>query len=262
MSLVHLTLGGSIATVILSNPGGNRINFQMREEVLDAIERVAASQARVLLVKGDGSDFCLGGDIRDWPGIPSGDLRPRVEVYAKAIDLLEGLSIPTVAVVQGGCMGGGFELAMGCDLIVAAKSARFMFPEAMLGIMTLQGGIYQLAERIGRNKALELVMLSTLVDASQMGEWNVVNTVVEDGELEAASAKLAQRLAAGPAKAYAGIKALMRTWRNEGRPAARAALYDISMPLFDTPDVQLALRQAVAAVNGGHPIPRASFPDA
>ena len=261
MSLAHLTLDGPIATVTLRNPGGNRINFQMRKDVLDAVGRVAASQSRVLLVKGDGDDFCLGGDIRDWPGIPSTELRPRIEVYAKAIDLLESLSIPTVAVIQGGCMGGGFELAMGCDLIVAAKSARFMFPEAMLGIMTLQGGVYQLAERIGRTKALELVMLSTPVDASQMGEWNVVNTVVEDAELEAASAELARRLAAGPAKAYAGIKALMKVWRNEGRPAARAALYDISMPLFDTTDVQLALREAVNAVSKGNPMPRASFPN-
>ena len=259
-SLVRLMLDGLIATVTLSNPGGNRINFQMREEMLDAIGRVAASQARVLLVKGDGNDFCLGGDIRDWPGIPSTELRPRVEVYAKAIDVLESLSIPTVAVVRGGCMGGGFELAMGCDLIVAAKSARFMFPEAMLGIMTLRGGVYQLAERIGRNKELELVMLSTPVDASQMEEWNVVNMVAEDGELEAASAELARRLAAGPAKAYAGIKALMKIWRDDGHPAAREALNDISMPLFDTPDVQLALRQAVAALNEGHSIPRASFP--
>ena len=91
--------------------------------------------------QGQARSRCLGGDIRDWPGIPSTELRPRIEVYAKAIDLLESLSIPTVAVIQGGCMGGGFELAMGCDLIVAAKSARFMFPEAMLGIMTLQGGV-------------------------------------------------------------------------------------------------------------------------
>lgn len=249
MNFVGLTLDGSVATITLRHPAGNRINFQMRQEILDAVEHVAASQARVLLVKGDGDNFCLGGDIRDWPGIPSADLRPRIEVYAKALDLLDGLSIPTVAIVQGGCVGGGFELALACDLIVAGRSARFIFPEATVGIMTLQGGVYQLAERIGRAKALELVMLSTPVTASQMREWNVVNMVVEDDELDAAATELAQRLAAGPAKAYAGTKALMKIWRDRGTSAARDALYDISMPLFDTQDVQVAMRTAINRSN-------------
>lgn len=206
MNFVHLELEGAIATMTLDQPGGNRINFQMRKEILQTVERVAASDTRVLLVKGKGPDFCLGGDIRDWPGIPAKDLRPRVEVFARAIDLLESLAMPTIAVVRGGCMGGGFELALGCDLIIAAKSARFMFPEALLGIMTLQGGVYQLAERIGRTKAL------------------------------------------------------MHIWRDRGRTEARRQLYDMSMPLFDTPDVQSALRNAVAAVDAGLPIPKPVFP--
>ncbi len=67
MNFVHLEFDGAIATIMLDHPGGNRINFEMREEILHAVERVAASDARVLLVKGKGADFCLGGDIRDWP---------------------------------------------------------------------------------------------------------------------------------------------------------------------------------------------------
>ena len=216
MNFVDLTFDGSVATITLRNPVGNRINFQMREEVFDAVGRVASSQARVLLVKGDGDDFCLGGDIRDWLGVASTELRPRIEVYAKALDLLSDFSIPTVAVVQGGCMGGGFELALSCDLIIAGRSARFAFPEATVGIMTLQGGVYQLAERVGRSRALELVMLSTPVNAPQMAEWNVVNMVVADDALDAAANDLAQRLAAGPAGAYAATKALMKTWRDNG----------------------------------------------
>ncbi len=260
MNFVHLEFDGAIATMTLDHPGGNRINFQMREEILHTVDRVAASDARVLLVKGRGPDFCLGGDIRDWPGITAKDLRPKVEVFAKAIDLLEGLAIPTIAVVQGGCMGGGFELALGCDLIIAAKSARFMFPEALLGIMTLQGGVYQLAERIGRTKALELVFLSEPLGAEQMAAWNVFNRVVDDTALDEAAHAMAARLALGPPDAYARTKALMQIWRDRGRAEARQQLYDISMPLFDTPDVQSALRNAVDAVSAGLPIPKAHFP--
>lgn len=257
MKYVELKIDDGIATLTLDHPAGNRINFQMREQVLEAFEHVAASSARVLLVKGAGADFCLGGDIRDWPGIGSEELRPRIEIYAKAIDVLESLPIPTVAVVQGGCMGGGFELALGCDLIVAATSARFMFPESLLGMMTLQGGVYMLAERVGRNKALELYFMPEPVGALRMAEWNVVNRVVEDTQLEIEAQSLAVRLKAGPAEAYKRTKELMRIWQRSGRVEARSSLYDISMPLFDTPSVQKALSTAVEAVNAGQPIPKA-----
>ncbi|MBW1248770.1 enoyl-CoA hydratase/isomerase family protein [Pseudomonas tolaasii] len=259
MKFIHLEFDGSIATVTLDHSVGNRINFQMRKEILAALERVVVSQARVLLIKGKGSDFCLGGDIRDWPGIPSSELRPKVEIFGKAIDLLESLSIPTIAVVHGNCVGGGFELALGCDLIIASASANFGFPEAMLGIMTLQGGIYQLAERIGRSKAIELVLLSELVDANRMAEWNVVNRVVDDALLNEEARRLAARLAAGSPQVHAGTKALLRTWRLQGCASAREALYEASMPLFDTLDVQTTLRRAVDALNAGHPIPIATF---
>ena len=251
MEFITIEIVQGVATVTLNHPGGNRINFQMRQEILDAFKQVAASDARVLLLKGTGTDFCLGGDVTEWPGLDPNDLRPRVEVFADSIDFLEGLNIPTVAVVQGGCMGGGFELALACDLIIAAKSARFMFPEALLGIMTLQGGVYQLAERIGKNKAIELVFLPEAVDAETMAGWNVVNRVFDDAILVEEATAIAARLANGPSQAFAKTKELMRIWRDRGRPDARAALYSLSMPLFDTPQVQDHLRRAADAVKAG-----------
>jgi 1,4-dihydroxy-2-naphthoyl-CoA synthase len=79
-----------------------------------------------------------------------------------------------LASVQGGCMGGGFELALGCDLIIAGRSASFAFPEGLVGILTLQGGVYNIAERIGRTKAIKLAFLSEPVSAEQMAQWNVI----------------------------------------------------------------------------------------
>jgi enoyl-CoA hydratase/carnithine racemase len=121
-------------------------------------------------------------------------------VFAEALDHLERLPIPTIAAVQGGCMGGGFELALSCDLILAARSARFAFPEARVGIVTLQGGMMQIAERVGRAKAAEIVFLSEPATAEQMRQWNVVNWVVDDAEFESQAAALATRLAEGPTK--------------------------------------------------------------
>lgn len=259
MSRVHLDLGKPIASLTLNHPVGNRINFDMRIDLRDAFMRVANSDARVLIVRGEGADFSLGGDIRDWPGIPAATLRPRVEVFAKALDILAELSIPTIAAVQGACMGGGFELALSCDMIVATRSARFAFPEARLGIMTLQGGMMQLAARVGRAKAAELVFLSDPISAEQMALWNVVNRVVDDGCLDEEVGKIAGRLAEGPPAAYAGTKTMLRMWSEEGEKRAKSALYDVSMPLFDTEDVQTALRNAADAANSGKPFPKARF---
>ena len=75
-------------------------------------------------------------------------------IFANALDRLGRLDIPTVASVQGGCAGGGFELALACDLIIAGRSARFSFPEAMVGILTLQGRVYTLADRIDRTESV------------------------------------------------------------------------------------------------------------
>ncbi|WP_024519627.1 enoyl-CoA hydratase/isomerase family protein [Bradyrhizobium sp. Tv2a-2] len=259
MSFVRVETRGPIASVTLDHPVGNRINFDMREELRDAFNMVARSEARVLIVRGEGADFCLGGDVRDWPGVPVASLRPRIEVFAKALDMLEQLPIPTVAAVQGTCMGGGFELALSCDMIVAARSARFAFTEARLGIMTLQGGMMQIAARVGRAKAAELVFLSDFVGAEQMAQWNVINRVVDDGRLDSEVTVFAQRLADGPPGAYAGTKTMLRKWARDGEKEAKAALYGVSMPLFETEDVQAALRNAAEAVNGGKPFPKATF---
>ena len=259
MNVVHLQVDSAIARITIDHPVDNRINFEMRQELLEAIEQVATSDARVLVIKAAGENFSLGGDVRDWPGVSVAELRPKIEVFARALDHLQELEIPTIASVQGGCMGGGFELALGCDLIIAGRSARFAFPEGLIGIPTLQGGVYNMAERIGRAKAIELAFLSEPVSAEQMAQWNVVNRVIEDHLLSQETEALAIRLASGPAMAYAATKDLLRIWQREGVIGARKALYDLSMPLFETDDVQQALRAAADAMNTGTPYPKAIF---
>lgn len=259
MPVTYLAIEGPIATITLDHPPANRINFAMREELLAAFHKVARSDARVLLIRAEGRDFSLGGDISDWPGISAHELRPKIEVYAEALDQLDRLAIPIVAAVQGRCLGGGFELALGCDLIIAAQSAQFGCPEALLGISTLQGGAFQLAQRIGRVRAAEFVFLGDLYAAEVMERINLVNRVVADDELEDAAGALVDRLVSGSPQAYAVTKTLLRAWSAGGLSAARSVLYDISMPLFDTEDVQRALRRASFSTNHDSALPVQSF---
>jgi enoyl-CoA hydratase/carnithine racemase len=212
----------------------------MRRELREAVRQVAESSARTLLVPADGPDFCLGGDVREWVGLPAAELRPKIEVFAEALDELGRLEIPTLAAIQGACMGGGFELALTC---IAGRSALFSCPEARLGILTLQGGMLQLADRLGPARAAELVFLSEPVSADQLWEWNTVNRVVDDAELDQAARDMAMLLATGPTRAYAATKALWRLQAQAGTGAARTQLYERSMPLFDTRDAKAHLRQ-------------------
>ena len=259
MSQTRLIFDGSLAVLSLDRPGGNRISFEMRRELRDALNQIAKSEARALLIRGEGPDFCLGGDVREWPDVPVNELRPKIEVFAEALDELGKLDIPTLAAVQGGCAGGGLEFALACDMIIASQSAWFSCPEATLGILTLQGGMLQLADRVGRTRAAELVFLSERVSAAQMCAWNVVNRVVDDAALEQTAQALAVRLASGPTKAYAATKGLWRLQAEVGERAAREALYDRSMPLFETEDAKLALKGAAKALEKGWPRPKISF---
>lgn len=259
MSVVRLDFEGHLAVVSLARAGGNRISFAMRNDLLSAISRVTDSEARAVLIRADGPDFCLGGDVREWVGVPPAALRPKIEVLATALDELGRLEIPTVAAVQGSCVGGGFEIALSCDMIVAARSARFSSPEAQLGITTLQGGMLALASRLGHTRAAELVFLPAPISAEQMCAWNLVNTVVDDEAIDKAARDVATTLACGPTRAYAATKALWRLQSKMGDSAAWAALYDISMPVFETRDAKVALEAAAEAVSAGRPFPTVNF---
>jgi enoyl-CoA hydratase/carnithine racemase len=259
MTQTQLNFDGSLAVLSLAGPGGNRISFEMRRELREALRQIAKSKARALLVRGEGPDFCMGGDVREWPNVPVGELRAKIEVFAEALDDLGRLDIPTLAAVQGGCAGGGLELALACDMIVAGESAWFSCPEATLGILTLQGGMLQLADRLGRARAAELVFLCEKVSAAQMCAWNVVNRVVHDDAVEETARDLAMRLASGPSQAYAATKSLWRLQAESGEHAARKVLYDCSMPLFETQDAKAALKAAAEALEAGRPRPKMIF---
>jgi enoyl-CoA hydratase/carnithine racemase len=171
----------------------------------------------------------------------------------------ERLPIPVVAAIRGLCFGGGFELALRADVILAAANATFGHPEQTLGIVTLLGGIYRVAERAGRARASEWAMTSQPVPAAEMERFGVVNRVVAADDLDQVARSFVQKLAQGPTRAYAAHKALLRIWAVAGVGAADEAMFDIAMPLFETNDVQTGIRSAVDALRAGTPRPALRF---
>ena len=259
MPLVTLHQDDALATVTFDNPPQNRINETLAAEFLAVLAKVEASEARALLLTTNGPDFSFGGDITDWPEMSNRELRATFETYMDVFNRFERLPIPVVVAVQGLCFGGGLELAVRADLIVAAESARFGHPEQSLGIVTLLGGVYRIAERAGRSFASQWSMSSEQVPAAVMHQRGVVNHVVADVEVVDFARALAARLAKGPTRAYAAHKALLRIWAESGVHAADSAMFDIAMPLFETDDVRRGIPSAVNALKAGQPRPPMDF---
>ncbi|MFK0153976.1 enoyl-CoA hydratase/isomerase family protein [Streptomyces sp. NPDC090493] len=257
----HLTcaIDDGLATLVLTNPPQNRIDPQLATELAEALEAIGHSDARAVLLRAEGPDFSFGGDIVDWPDADVRELRALFERYMQVFNQLERLPMPVIAAVQGLCFGGGLELALRADVIFAGETARFGHPEQTLGIVTLLGGIYRVAERAGRARAAEWAITSEQVPARVMADAGVVNRVVADDALSAEATAFARRAAKGPTRAYAAHKALLRAWAVGGVAAADEAMFDIAMPLFETDDVTKGLASAVRAFKAKQPRPPVDF---
>ena len=259
--MAHLSLefDGALAVVTLTNPPQNRITPQMADDIDRALEEIGSGGARAVLLKADGPAFCWGGEIETWPGMTSRERRTLFEHYMQTFNQFERLPLPTVAAVQGLCFGGGLELAARADILFAGEGARFGHPEQSIGIVTLLGGIYRVADRAGRAKAMEWALSSEQVPAAEMARHGVVNRVVPDADLIAEATDYARNLASGPTLSHVAHKALLRVWAAGGKSAADDALFDISMPLFDSHDTGIAIPGAVEAASTGKPRPRFPF---
>jgi enoyl-CoA hydratase/carnithine racemase len=259
--MTHLThtIEGQVATIVIDRPPQNRIDDQMVEELAVAIDAIERSDARAVLVRSEGENFSFGGDITSWPEASTHQLRARFEHFMSVFNRFERMPMPVIAAVQGLCFGGGLELALRADVIFAGATATFGHPEQTLGIVTVLGGIYRVAERAGRSRASEWAMTSERVPAATMERFGVVNRVIDDASLLGEAREFAQKVASGPTRAYAAHKALLRVWAGGGVAAADDAMFDIAMPLFETDDVQSGLKSAVDALKAGKPRPTLAF---
>jgi enoyl-CoA hydratase/carnithine racemase len=158
---------------------------------------------------------------------------------ARRVDLL---ACPTVFAAHALCLTWAFELALACDLIVAAQSARFGLVERVIGLTPAMGGTQRLAERAGTGRARELVMTGELFGAEALERWNVVNRVYPDDEFDAAARELAALLANGPTLAHAATKLVLRDYLEGGVELANDRVGDVAGALFETEDLQNAVR--------------------
>jgi len=201
-----------IARLTLNRPDRlNSFTVQMHEEVRDALDRLG--DARVLVLTGAGRGFCAGQDLNDRAVAPGAqvDLGESVEKYYNPlIRRLTGLKMPVIARVNGVAAGAGANIAFACDIVIAAKSAKFIQSFANIGLIPDSGGTWVLPRLVGQARALGLALTAEPLPAEKAAEWGLIWKAVDDDALDAEVDALATRFATAPTRGLAAIKTMIR----------------------------------------------------
>ncbi|HEY1156169.1 MAG TPA: enoyl-CoA hydratase/isomerase family protein [Arthrobacter sp.] len=178
----------SVAT--LSFGSGQRLNALGRaewQELGNAVHRLAAMPSlRAVVVRGRGGMFCAGFDVREWEGRTDAEISRTFDVIEAALQALEDLPVPTVAVVEGVAAGGGCQLALACDLQLLTPSARIGMPVARLGLLVPATFANRMALRIGPSRTKDLLYGGRMLTADQAWSTGLVTTVAPDEDADAA----------------------------------------------------------------------------
>ncbi|AJW99597.1 enoyl-CoA hydratase-related protein [Burkholderia gladioli pv. gladioli] len=236
---VYLDLEGAVATVTIDRPqAANALNGEVRtllDRALDAVEENPSIRAMVLTAAGE-KIFVAGSDIRDMLPMSASDSVALSESALLLNNRLASFSKPVVCAVNGWCLGGGLEIALACDIRVAAEHARFGFPEAKLGIMPGTGGVPRLLRTIGGGAARHMLLTAEFVSAQRACEIGLVTRVVPAKSLLAEAKVIAGRVALLGPVALERIKHTIRVAEStslfEGIQAETLACADC----FDTDD--------------------------
>jgi enoyl-CoA hydratase/carnithine racemase len=186
---------GGIATLTLSNPQRlNALPVQAHWQISDLFDLLAEDESvRVVIVRGEGKAFCAGYDLHD----PLADGDPQLPSSGFAgLTWREDYPLPLIAAVEGVAFGGGFELALACDLIIASDTASFALPEPKVGWAALGGGVQRLPESIGMKRSLDIILTGRSVSAAEGLSLGFVNEVVASHQLQDAALVWARRILA------------------------------------------------------------------
>jgi crotonobetainyl-CoA hydratase len=223
MDFITIDRRGQVTTITLNRPQAlNSITPDMHHELQAAFDEFADDAGqRVCVVTGAGEKaFCAGSDLK---AIAAGQTRPYPKSgYAGLIARFD-LTKPVIAAVGGLALGGGFEIVLACDIVVAAETASFGLPEPLVGTVALAGGVHRLQRQIGLKQAMGLALSSRRISAAEGYRMGFVNEVAAPGELMAATDRWCQDIL-------------------KGAPLAVAATKETLMRSLDEPDLATALR--------------------
>lgn len=221
---VLYTVSDGVATITFNRPAVmNALDADMIRAFRVSCERAAADpEARVIVLRGAGPAFAAGGDVamfRDHVAAMATLVPELAAELHRGILALRRAPQPVIAAVHGAVAGAGFSIMLGCDLVLAAAGTQFSLAYSRIGASPDGGATWFLPRLAGYQKAMELMLLADTVDAEAMRHLGIVNRVLAADQLIAETEKLARRLAAGPAQAYAETKVLANRAMHAGLAA-------------------------------------------
>lgn len=212
LETVELKQAEGVAWIVMNRPDAlNAWTDQLGRELIEALDQVAADpEVRAIVLTGAGRAFSSGADLKEGNQL-NDDGRPDVltplrEVYNPLILRVRTIPKPVIAAVNGPAVGIGCSFALAADLIVAARSAYFLLAFVNIGLGLDGGASQSLVARAGHARAFEIAYLGERIPAETALNWNLINEVVDDAEIESRAGELAAKLAAGPPGSYAAIK--------------------------------------------------------
>lgn len=221
MSEVRTERAGSALLITINRPEArNAVNAAVATRLSAALDELEATpELRVGVLTGAGGTFSAGMDIKaalqgESPVVGDRGLGGLTEAE---------LTKPLIAAVEGFALGGGFELALACDLIVAAEGARFGLPEVKRGLIAAAGGVVRLPQRIPHHLAMEVLLTGEPIDGARAGALGIANRVVPNGETVATALQLAEQIALNAPLALAAVKAVVRSRDPWGAQRAESA---------------------------------------
>jgi enoyl-CoA hydratase/carnithine racemase len=222
----------------------NLIGPTLMNALLAELRGAHKAGSRAIVIRSGLRHFSAGADLALFGSrLEGGSSGPATGAWS-GIDFLkeaELLPVPLIASVHGVCLGGGVELALACDYIIAASSAKIGSVESALGLHPLMGGIQRQVQRIGIARAKEMSMLGRRYDAATLERWGLINHVVPDDALDKATMVIAEELANGPTIAHAATKQVAYIAANQGVRAADEQMGKLQEPIWSSEDVRSGL---------------------
>lgn len=222
---VLLTADGPRRRVLLDRPEKrNALDESTLRSLLAVLEDVRGdAEAGLVVLASTSTNFSAGADLNDWAQVSPDRAAELSRLGNDAFTALASLPLPTLAVLQGAVVGGGLELALACDVKVAASSARLGFPEARLGSLPSWGGVPRLVAAVGAARARHLLLTSDLLDGDTAAQWGLVGTAVPDDQLADEVERLSLRLLGSDPAVVALAQDLLMDRTSPGIEAALAA---------------------------------------
>lgn len=237
---------GLVSVITLVHRPHNLLGPTLLDAILVALDEARQAGSRAVVIKSGLRHFSAGAEIDIFEKIiTEGWSKDRLMDCTGFLKTFEAFPLPIVACVHGVCVGGGFELALICDYVVAAATAKIGSVEATLGLHPLMGAIQRVTQRAGALRAKEMALLARRYDPATLERWGLINLVVSDEALEKTALTIAEEMAQGATVAHTATKRIAQIAVNQGVEAADEAMVEIQKSIWNSEDLKAGITSYV-----------------